>query len=189
VMFPDRLGAPKSLLGRVRQRWQERVQDMVATSMVVENGKAQRVRLIREDDYKATYGPLISLISEKCNNDNSIDVALGHPMEEHRFVVALTFEKLHNRRARHLRAMVIREEALRNLPADCPRVEFEEHKDALSHPAGDCRTICGEPALLRHRQGLAAQAVERERAGDRPHDAVRARSGGGVGGSDHDLSM
>jgi hypothetical protein len=128
VLFLDRPRVPRSLLGRIRQRWQERVQDMLATSTVVENGKAQRVRLVREDDYKATYGPLISLISEKCNNDNSIDVALGRPMEEHRFVVALTFEKLHNRRARHLRAMVIREEALRNLPADCPRVDFEEHK-------------------------------------------------------------
>jgi hypothetical protein len=49
-------------------------------------------------------------------------------MEEHRFVIALTFEKLHNRRARHLRAMVMWEEALRNLPRDCPRVDFEEHK-------------------------------------------------------------
>ena len=39
-------------------------------------------------------GPLISLISEKCANDNAIDLALGRPMEEHRFVVALTFEKL-----------------------------------------------------------------------------------------------
>jgi hypothetical protein len=128
VLFLEKPRAPRSLLGRTRQRWQERLHNMVVTSTIVENGKAQRVRLIREDDYKATYGPLISLISEKCNNDNSIDVALGRPMEEHRFVVALTFEKLNNRRARHLRAMVMREETLRNLPADCPRVDFEEHK-------------------------------------------------------------
>jgi hypothetical protein len=101
---------------------------MGTSATVVENGRSQRVRLIREDDYKAIYGPLISLVSEKCNNDNAIDVALGRPMEEHRFVIALTFEKLHNRRARHLRAMVIREEALRSLPQDCPRVDFEEHK-------------------------------------------------------------
>ena len=127
VLFPEDPRA-RSLLGRIRRRWQKRLQHMLATSTVVENGKTQRVRLIREDDYKATYGPLISLVSEKCNNDNSIDVALGHPMEEHRFVIALTFEKLHNRRARHLRAMVMREEALCNLPAQCPRVDFEEHK-------------------------------------------------------------
>ena len=49
-------------------------------------------------------------------------------MNEHRFVIALTFEQLNNRRARHLRAMVVLEETLRNLPADCPRVDFEEHK-------------------------------------------------------------
>jgi hypothetical protein len=49
-------------------------------------------------------------------------------MTEYRFVVALTFEKLHNRRARHLRAMVVWEQMLRNLPAECPRVEADEHK-------------------------------------------------------------
>lgn len=128
VLFPQNPHVPKSLLGRIRRRWRERVHDMVVSSTVVENGKAQRVRLMREDDYKATYGPLISLVSEKCNNDNSIDVALGREMEEHRFVIALTFEKLNNRRARHLRAMVMREETLRSLPKDCPRVDFEEHK-------------------------------------------------------------
>ena len=101
---------------------------MVASSRIVENGKAQRVRLIREDDYKATYGPLISLVSEKCNNDNAIDLALGRPMQEYRFVIALTFEKLHNRRARHLRAMVMWEDALRRLPDACPQVDFDEHK-------------------------------------------------------------
>jgi len=128
VLFPEKPREPTSVLGRIRRRWRERVHDMVASATVVENGKSQRVRLIQEDDYKATYGPLISLVSEKCNNDNAIDLALGRPMEEYRFVIALTFEKLHNRRARHLRAMVIREEALRNLPTECPRVDFAEHK-------------------------------------------------------------
>jgi hypothetical protein len=128
VLFTENSGAPKSLLGRIRRRWRERLHDMVASSKVVENGRAQRVRLIREDDYKATYGPLISLVSEKCSNDNAIDLALGRPMDEYRFVIALTFEKLHNRRARHLRAMVMWEETLRNLPQDCPQVDLEEHK-------------------------------------------------------------
>ncbi len=94
----------------------------------MENGREQRVLLIREDDYKAAYGPLISLISEKCSNDNAIDLALGRPMDEYRFVIALTFERLNNRRARHLRAMVMWEETLRNLPPKCPRVEFKEHE-------------------------------------------------------------
>jgi hypothetical protein len=128
VLFSDRPREPKSILARLRHRWWDGVHAVVTSSTVVENGKSQRVRLIRENDYKATYGPLISLVSEMCNNDNAIDLALGRPMEEHRFVIALTFEKLHNRRARHLRAMVMWEEALRGLPPDCPRVDFEEHK-------------------------------------------------------------
>jgi hypothetical protein len=128
VRFQPDAPAPASLMGRVRRRWRERVHDMLASAEVVENGRSQRVRLAREDDYKATYGPLISLVSEKCSNDNAIDLALGRPMEEYRFVIALTFEKLNNRRARHLRAMVMWEDALRSLPADCPQVDIEEHK-------------------------------------------------------------
>jgi len=128
VLFPQSQRKPASLLGKFQLFWWERVHDMVATSTVVENGRPHRVRLVREDDYKAIYGPLISLVSEKCNNDNSIDVALGRAMEEHRFEIALTFDKLHKRRARHLRAMVMREETLRSLPKDCPRVDFEEHR-------------------------------------------------------------
>ena len=85
----------------------ERITDMLASVTVTENGRSQRVRLMREDDYRATYAPLISLISEKCTNDDSIDLALGRPMDEHRFVIALTFEQLNTRRARHLRAMVM----------------------------------------------------------------------------------
>ena len=49
-------------------------------------------------------------------------------MDEHRFVIALTFEQLNSRRARHLRAMVMWEPALLNLPDEMPRVDFEEHK-------------------------------------------------------------
>jgi hypothetical protein len=165
VLFPEQPRAPRSLLGRIRQRWQERVHDMVVTSTVVENGKTQRVRLIREDDYKAIYGPLISLISEKCNNDNSIDVALGRPMEEHRFVVALTFEKLHNRRARHLRAMVIREETLRHLPADCPRVDFEEHKTRFR----TLQAIAGQYAASPHCFGIVKVWRPRRESVSMPH--------------------
>ena len=143
VLFPQSPRAPKSMLGRIRHHWWERVHDVVASSTVVENGKAQRVRLMREDDYKATYGPLISLVSEKCNNDNSIDVALGREMEEHRFVIALTFEKLHNRRARHLRAMVMLEETLRGLPRTARGSTGAQ--DPLSHAAGDRPPICRKP--------------------------------------------
>jgi hypothetical protein len=121
ILFPQGGPQPKTRLGNF-------IHDRLASAHIIENGKTRRVRLLREDDYKATYGPLISLISEKCANENAIDFALGRPMEEYRFVVALTYEKLHNRRARHLRAMVMWEQALLNLPEECPRVEFEEHK-------------------------------------------------------------
>jgi hypothetical protein len=49
-------------------------------------------------------------------------------MEEYRFVIALTYEKLSNLRARHLRAMVMWERSLLNLPADSPRFERKEHQ-------------------------------------------------------------
>ncbi len=119
---------PKTLLGRFRRRAADRFYGMLASGQIVENGRRRRVRLTPEDDYKATYGPLISLVSETCSNDHSIDLSLGRPMSEHRFVIALTFEKLHDRRARHLRAMVMYEPTLLNLPAECPRVDFEEHR-------------------------------------------------------------
>jgi hypothetical protein len=105
-----------------------RFTEALASVKVVENGRSKRVPLIREDDYRATYAPLISLISERCTNDDSLDLALGRPMDEFRFVIALTFEQLNSRRARHLRAMVMWEEALRTLPEEMPRVDSEEHR-------------------------------------------------------------
>ena len=113
---------------RKRRGVSERIADRLASVTVTENGRSQRIRLVREDDYRATYAPLISLISEKCTNDDLIDLALGRPMEEHRFVIALTFEQLNMRRARHLRAMVMLESMLVNLPEHTPNVDFEEHK-------------------------------------------------------------
>jgi hypothetical protein len=114
--------------GRLRRRCDDLAHDLLASVKVVKDGKAQRVRLQREDDYKAVYGPLISLVSEKCTSNDSIDLALGRPMDEYRFVIALTYEKLSDRRARHLRAMVMWEHSLLNLPAECPRFERKEHE-------------------------------------------------------------
>src|SRR5207244_8780509 len=128
VLFPQAAPQSTSLMGRAWHACTDRVQGLLTSTRIVAKGRSQRVRLQREDDYKATYGPLISLVSEKCNNDNAIDLALGRPMQEHRLVIALTFEKLSNRRARHLRAMVMFEHTLCALPAECPRVDFEEHK-------------------------------------------------------------
>jgi len=105
-----------------------RIARFIASVKVHENGVSQRVQRIRQNDYRATYGPLISLISERCTNDDSMDLAIGRPMEEHRFVIALTYEKLDTRRARHLRAMVMWEPMLLNLSETMPRVDYEEHK-------------------------------------------------------------
>jgi hypothetical protein len=127
IQFLQTVPQPKTWAGRVGRRCGDSIRNMLASVKVVHNGKARRVRLEREDDYKATYGPLISLISEKCSSNDSIDLALGRPMDEYRFVIALTYEKLSNRRARHLRAMVMWEESLLNLPAEYPRFERKEH--------------------------------------------------------------
>jgi hypothetical protein len=119
---------PRTWRSRLRHRCGEWIKTMLTSVKVVHNGKARRVRLQREDDYKAVYGPLISLISEKCSNNDSIDLALGRPMDEYRFVIALTYEKLSNLRARHLRAMVMWEESLLNLSAEPPCFERKEHE-------------------------------------------------------------
>jgi hypothetical protein len=126
ILFPQqpREKKPTTVLGRCG----DAILRLLAGVKVIENGKTRRVRMVKEDDYRATYGPLISLVSEKASSDDSIDLATGRPMNEFRFVIALTFEKLNNRRARHLRAMVMWEAALLSLPAECPRVDFEEHK-------------------------------------------------------------
>jgi hypothetical protein len=106
----------------------DRITETVASVKVSENGRSERVPMIRDDDYRAAYAPLIALIAEKCVGDDSIDLAIGRPMDEHRFVVALTFERLDRRRSRHLRAMVMYEPMLLSLPEAPPRVDFEEHK-------------------------------------------------------------
>src|SRR6195256_4192984 len=111
VLFPEQRARPRTVVERMQRGIGERITDAVASVKITENGRSQRVARIREDDYRATYAPLISLIAEKCANDDSIDLAIGRPMDEHRFVIALTFEQLNTRRARHLRAMVIWDQA------------------------------------------------------------------------------
>jgi hypothetical protein len=128
IMFSEEPPRSRGVAGRMRRGIGKRITERLASVTVTENGRSQRVPLMREDDYRATYAPLISLISEKCSNDDSIDLSLGRPMDEHRFVIALTFEQLNSRRARHLRAMVMWEPMLLGLPDEMPRVDFEEHK-------------------------------------------------------------
>jgi hypothetical protein len=111
-----------------RRGIRQRITETVASVRVSEDGHSERIPMIRDDDYRATYAPLIALIAEKCTDEGAIDLAIGRPMEEHRFVVALTFEQLDKRRARHLRVMVMYEPMLLALPEALPRVDFEEHK-------------------------------------------------------------
>jgi hypothetical protein len=121
ITFAEESGKRRHLL----RRW---LTNLFVRATVIENGRRQRVHLVRDDDYRATYSPLISLMSEKCSNDDSIDLAIGRPMNEYRFVIALTYEQLDSRRARHLRAMVMWEQELLSLPEQMPRVSFEQHK-------------------------------------------------------------
>jgi hypothetical protein len=121
ITFPEESGHHHQPL----RRW---LTNLFVRSTVIENGRRQRVHLVRDDDYRATYSPLISLVSEKCSNDDSVDLAIGRPMNEYRFVIALTYEQLDSRRARHLRAMVMWEQELLSLPQQMPRVSFEQHK-------------------------------------------------------------
>ena len=120
LQFPQEDPASNGIGRRVTARF--------ASVRITENGRSRRVPMIREDDYRATYAPLISLISERCTNDDSMDLAIGRPMDEYRFVIALTFEQLNSRRARHLRAMVMWEKSLLELADEMPRVDAEEHK-------------------------------------------------------------
>jgi hypothetical protein len=128
VMFAEQRARPRTIVERMRRGVGERITDAVASVRITENGRSQRVPRVREDDYRTTYAPLISLVAEKCTNDDSIDLAIGRPMDEYRFVIALTFEQLDSRRARHLRAMVILEPMLLALSEELPRVDYEEHK-------------------------------------------------------------
>jgi hypothetical protein len=75
------------------------------------------VRLgLSDKDVRALYDPLINLIAAACTNSGSVDLAIGRPVAEHRFAVALTFEKLCNVRSQHFRAMVVYEQELMYFP-------------------------------------------------------------------------
>ncbi len=62
ISFPVQIPRPRGFA--------DRVADFLTRATVVENGQRRRVRLMRDNDYHATYSPLISLMSEKCSNDD-----------------------------------------------------------------------------------------------------------------------
>lgn len=169
VHFPD---APVSPRRTIMGRCKDAILGVLASAKVIENGQKRRVRLQREDNYRAAYGPLISLVSEKASNDDSVDLAIGRPMNEYRFVIALTFEKLSNRRARHLRAMVMWEDALLSLPAECPRVDFEEHKTRFR----TLQTIAAQYRAHPERFGIVQIWRPREYGSEAAHAPMRTQA-------------
>jgi hypothetical protein len=84
------------------------------------------------EDYNHTYDPIVSMIAASCSNEGAIDLALGRPVAEHRFVVALTYEKIKDRRMRHFRAMVVLETEIGAfLEEPGPRLRRPEHTTRL----------------------------------------------------------
>lgn len=100
---------------------------IVSTVTVVENGQRKRVVVRRADDYRAVYGPLLGLCSEKLTNAGALLLSIKAPMVEHKIVAALTYEKLTNTRARHFRVMLVQEAELLALPDECPALWHPDH--------------------------------------------------------------
>lgn len=86
------------------------------------------VKARKTDDTRLIYGPLISMIAESCSNEGCIDLSLGRPMREHRFVVALTYEPLADVRLRHFRVMVLLEDEIRRFPTEMPKVDWPHYQ-------------------------------------------------------------
>jgi hypothetical protein len=70
----------------------------------------------KHSEYRRTYDRLINKIAACLANQNSLDYSLGKPMVAHRYVVALTYEKLCDLRSQHFRVMVVREAELLDFP-------------------------------------------------------------------------
>lgn len=87
----------------------------------------RRVEVKRESDYSIIYNPVISLIAERFTNAGSLAMALKKPVKEYSFVLALTFEKVPDVRARHFRIMMINEDELLALPDKFPKLSRPEH--------------------------------------------------------------
>lgn len=77
----------------------------------------------RQRTYRRVYGPIRSVIREMMSLIGSDYAMLGYPVEEYRLVVALAFEPDLPENDQHWRVFVIWEEALKNLPEQCPPVK------------------------------------------------------------------
>jgi len=102
-------------------------------------------------------------------------------MEEPSVVIALTFEKLNSRRARHLRAIGVWEEALRRLAETSARTFISRRHRPATARCRRSRAVRGESRLLRRRQGLASETFERDMPAIDPSMRFHARSCGRIG--------
>jgi hypothetical protein len=85
----------------------------------------------RHNEYRKTYDRIVNKIAAYITNQNSLDYSLGLHFVPHRYVVALTFERLRDRRAQHFRVMVINERELLDFPQDGVSVMRPEHETRL----------------------------------------------------------
>jgi hypothetical protein len=97
------------------------------------------------NEYRAMYDPIVNLVAERCTNSNSIDLALGRPLYEHHFVVAMTFERTCNARSQHFRAMMVSEAELLRFPDSLPSFEREEHRARFATLRAVARQYAAHP--------------------------------------------
>ena len=107
------------------------------------------------NEYRRTYDRLINKVASALTNQNSLDYSLGKDMVPHRYVVALTYEKLCELRAQHFRVMICKEDELLNFP-DTVRFNRPEHATRFE-------TL--KQVARQYREDHAANPVQPERFG------------------------
>jgi len=83
---------------------------------------------LRARRYSQVYNPLISLAGQYLTNEGAALHAVGVPCQIFRFVVSATYERGIPERDQHHRCMLTLEEALLNLPAECPQIFHPQHR-------------------------------------------------------------
>ena len=86
-----------------------------------------RRRRLRVKRYAQVYNPLISLAGQYLTNEGAALHAVGVPCRIFRFVVSTTYERGIPERDQHHRCMLTLEDALLNLPEECPHVLHAQH--------------------------------------------------------------
>jgi hypothetical protein len=96
---------------------------------ILGRGKAdlKHRRRLRAKRYTQVYNPLISLAGQYLTTEGAALHAVGVPCRIFRFVVSATYERGIPERDQHHRCMLTLEEAMLNLPAECPQVFHPQH--------------------------------------------------------------